>query len=304
MINTSILPMNANAVTNTKEQELLLDDGNYIAERKFDGYRGICDKGSFSSRLGNDFSEKIPHLVDCLSEFDITVDGELLVGNDKNSSDVTRILGSLPEKALKRQQEEGLLHYQIFDILSYNGKSMLSYSFNKRRQYLENFFYTEKSYVDLQFIHLSTIHTNKRDLLSIANTNNWEGIMLKNINGLYIPDKRPFHNWYKIKRHFTADVVVMGYTEGKGKYKGLIGAIIFGLYNNEGELIEHGQCSGFSDALRYEISCNKDNFINKVMEIEGTGTDMTKDGHFRHPAFKLFKLDKEPTQCLTKNELC
>lgn len=300
-----ILPMNANAVTDHKEQELLLDDPNYIAERKYDGYRGICDDGFFYSRLGNDFSEKVPHLVKILAEFSVVLDGELLVTDDKNSGDVTRILGSLPEKALHRQATEGYLHYRIFDILRNNDIQYVgNVLFKERRKYLEEFFYENLTEEDRKYIELSEVYTDKRALLKQSTAHNWEGIMLKNLSSYYYPDMRPAHNWYKIKRHFTADVVIMGYTEGKGKYKGLIGAIVFGLYNNAGELIERGQCSGFSDLVRYDVSCNKDKYINRVMEIEGTGTDMTKDGHFRHPVFKLFKLDKEAKQCLTKNELC
>jgi ATP-dependent DNA ligase len=119
--------------------------------------------------------------------------------------------------------------------------------------------------------------------------------MLKNIGALYCPDKRPSNNWWKVKKHMTYDVVCTGFSPGKGKYKGLIGAITFGLFK-DGTLVECGNCSGITDALRKEITSNPDEFLMRVMEIKAM--ERTSIGHFRHPVFGQWRTDKLPTQCL------
>jgi hypothetical protein len=47
-----------------------------------------------------------------------------------------------------------------------------------------------------------------------------EGIILKNINGLYLPDKRPMWNWMKVKQDFDDDVFIVGFMPPTKEYDG------------------------------------------------------------------------------------
>lgn len=286
-----IIPMNAKSAGSKLEK--LLDDPKYIAECKIDGYRAVCENGVFTSRLGNDLSSKVPHLVEVLTGHNVVFDGELcLPSATSNSSDVTKILGALPEKAAVRQEELGKLRYVVFDVLAVNGRDFTKFPWRDRRLYLEG--YCSVFGVD-NYIELSQSYTDKRGLLAYAESNGLEGIMLKNINSLYYPDKRPEHVWYKVKKHMTYDVVVMGYTAGKGKFKDLIGAVEFGLYK-DGTLTYCGQCSGFNDDMRRMVTESKEFYMHRVFEI--SAMERTSDGHFRHPVFKQWRSDKAPMQCL------
>lgn len=88
----------------------------------------------------------------------------------------------------------------------------------------------------------------------------------------------------------SADLVVLGVTEGQGKYSGMIGAISVGI---DGE--ELATCSGFTDEVRRKISENPEAYIGKVVEIQyqkmGTG------GRLRHPVFVQFREDKSAREC-------
>ena len=285
-----ILPMNAKSAG--EKLQKLLDDPKYIGECKIDGYRSICDNGEFHSRLGNSLSAKVPHLTQILKEYNVILDGELcMTSATANSSDVTKILGALPEKAVARQEELGKLRYVVFDILRTGDMDLTQLSWSHRREVLERFF---DAFVFNELIDLSQIYTDKRGLLEYAESNGLEGIMLKNVDALYYPDKRPENTWYKVKKSMTYDVVVMGFTEGKGKYKGLIGAVEFGLYK-EGTLTYCGQCSGFTDEQRRVITEFPQNYLGQVMEI--SAMERTKDGMFRHPVYKGFRDDKEADDC-------
>lgn len=97
-------------------------------------------------------------------------------------------------------------------------------------------------------------------------------------------------NQVKEKPMRTADLVILGVTEGEGKYKGQIGAISVGLMGQE-----FATCSGFTDEVRRQISENPEAYIGKVVEIQyqkmGTG------GRLRHPVFVQFREDKTAAEC-------
>lgn len=88
----------------------------------------------------------------------------------------------------------------------------------------------------------------------------------------------------------SADLVVLGVTEGQGKYSGMIGAISVGI---DGE--ELATCSGFTDEVRKMITENPEQYIGKVVEIQyqkiGSG------GRLRHPVFVSFRDDKSAEEC-------
>lgn len=286
-----IIPMNAKPAGNKLEK--LMDDPKYIAEIKLDGYRAVYANGEFYSRLGNPLGAKVPHLVEVLKEFNVVLDGELcMTSATANSSDVTKILGALPEKAVARQEELGKLRYVVFDVLRTGDMDLTQLTWSHRRQVLMNFF---EILGDNGYIAMSEHCAEKHELLEFAESNGLEGIMLKNIDSLYYPDKRPENTWYKVKKSMTYDVVVTGFTEGKGKYEGLIGAVEFGLYK-DGALTYCGQCSGFTDEMRRIITESKEFYTHRVMEIKAM--ERTADGHFRHPVFSHWRSDKAPMQCL------
>ena len=270
--------------------ESILSDPSYIAEYKIDGYRCIFENGSFHSRLGNTF--ELPQIAKYLQEYNVCLDGELYIPGGC-SSDITTALGSKGDKSK--------LRYVVFDMLRDND-DLLWQCWESRRRHLENFYYYTGNFVyNGSPIDISRVFDDKLGLTTFDKAMDFiesygiEGLMLKRTNATYVPDKRPTNNWWKLKKHMTYDVVVMGYEDGKGKYKGLIGSIVFGLYK-DGTLTECGKCSGITDELRREITENQQGYIGRVMEIKAM--ERTKDGHFRHPVFGQWRSDKLPKQCL------
>ena len=122
-----------------------------------------------------------------------------------------------------------------------------------------------------------------------------EGVMFKHRLAKYYEDKRHTNVWVKWKKSITEDVVIIGYTEGKGKYDGLIGAVVYGSYI-EGTLTEIGQCSGMDDATRVLISENQDSMIGRVIEVEAH--EKTKNNSLKEPRFIRFRDDKFPIDCV------
>ena len=279
-------PMNAKAAKGKLEK--LMADPMYTAEIKYDGSRYLCDHGNFISRFGKDKTANVPHLSS-LKGFNGVLDGEVYYPWG-DSNETTRIMGSHPERAVELQQENGWIRYVVFDILEVDGRDTTGLPQWRRREILE------KSYPSIwsHYVDISIRSDDKQKLLEYTHRENLEGIMLKNREAPYYPGKRPENVWYKVKKHMTDDVVIMGFTEGAGKYHGLIGSIIFGKYVGD-KLEEFGRCSGVSDEIRQSMTDHPEVYIGMVMEI--SAMEGTAKGKYRHPQFKQLRYDKAPEDC-------
>ena len=106
----------------------------------------------------------------------------------------------------------------------------------------------------------------------------FEGAVLKKPNTPY--SFRRSYDWMKMKPEESADLMIVGYEEGTGKYEGQIGALIVD-FNG----VEVNVGSGLSDALRASLMGER--FIGRIIEVEYM--EVTEDGSLRHPRFVCFR---------------
>lgn len=295
--------------------------GAWVLEPKYDGIRelfhALPGMNRISSRhiskktqLFTDKSMNFPqlsgightpeeqHLFEVLQG--CVLDGELLLG--ENSMNAQEVTGSKPERAWELQEKNGWAQYKVFDILFWNGQDVRTQPYLVRRKILEEEIFSH--HFGDYFTLAPVWEDDKEEALARIFDQGGEGAILKNKMGLYGEKK----NWVKVKRQETHDVVVTGYEDAletsqkksgeisATKYKGQIGSIKFGQFMKNGDLVEFGQCSGFDDALREEISKNKSAFMLRVMTIEAQ--QRLPSGKFRHPRFIQFRDDKNPEQCV------
>lgn len=109
-----------------------------------------------------------------------------------------------------------------------------------------------------------------------------EGYVLKDGNML---------NWYKFKPSYTIDLIITGYTEGRGKNEGLIGSLICSTV----EGYEVANVGGMDEDTREEISCREQFYLGKVVEVEYQYAGAK--GRLRHPRFVRFRDDKLQQEC-------
>ena len=352
-----LLPMGAKDIKDESKLENLWDSTEYIAEEKYDGVRMLSVGGRFFSRrlsVKDGFpvekTDNVPHLSAILKRFpNLILDGEVYY-EGMTSNEVTSIMGALPDKAIERQKERGWLKYVVFDILrDMDGNWLLDLTWMERRLELEETierireaWQQEDPDTPLN-IEISEVEfKEKRLFYETIMARGGEGVILKNINGKYVPEKKPAWNWVKVKKHITDDVVIMGFKppvkEYTGKeldtwqywedpegnkseimytkegvsnaelmqfgftpvtkfyFYGWIGAVKFGKYDKDGNLVELGECSGLTDELRKDMSENPDKYIGECMEI--SAMERTRDGFYRHPVFNRMRPDKNPEECV------
>lgn len=213
--------------------------------------------------------------------------GKLIQGG--RSKYVTSIMGSAPDEAIRKQMEGGFLCYAVFDCLFFKGQDIRGCPLRERYNYRDQALALWRN--DYVFKAASAVGAGKQRFYQKIVDDGGEGVVLKRYSDPYDSDSR----WVKVKKWATADVVVTGFTPGDGKYAKQIGAITFGQYTGPA-LREVGQCSGFTDAERLELTRNKKKYLGRVMKIKHWGREPT--GAFRHPQFLEWRDDKDPQDCV------
>lgn len=218
------IPMGA-IKPNVKELEEAIEDENYVAEIKYDGYRMLSWIGSSrvrfttrsiaieSVRQGNPMpterTENIPHLNGLnIKGLDGTIaDGEIWKDNCR-SHDITSMIGGLQETSLNNQIEKGFVIYKMYDILQYKGESVRDKPYTERRLLLEKLY---SELLDLNkdwkyehpitkeilcknikdYLKISEVipHENKRIAFDQIIKNGGEGIILKCKSSIYYEGK-------------------------------------------------------------------------------------------------------------------
>lgn len=158
-------------------------------------------------------------------------DGEALAIVNGKDNRLAEQIRSSTENPVKRAKAEKLypLTYAIFDILALNGRSLMGASFMDRRSQLEALF---KGFNDKTII-LSPITWSEREkvkLYNVTKVNGLEGVMVKDINGPYVPKRSNL--WLKVKHRKEAVLTFTHYTKNNAGAR---------LENEQGVMV---QCTG------------------------------------------------------------
>lgn len=279
--------------------KLRLKDGEpFYLTQKLNGVRCTYVNGKLISRQGTEFTG-LDHIVDAIHKAEekygnqnMVLDGELIHKNDGALSDNDNFrLGTGIINA--KEGDKSSIMFMVFDILAYDdfveGKSKATYGM--RRGWLDtlNFVLSEiTGSVEVVPLLYSGKNQNKIDeWLAFADSHGWEGIML-NKESPY--ECKRTTNLIKIKSFKFSDLRIIGYEEGDGKYKGMLGAVII---DYKGNSVNVG--SGFDEAERVELWKNPDRLIDKIATIKYKEVSKNKDTgleSLQFPVWNGLRLDK------------
>jgi len=299
----------------------LIERNDLLVEEKYDGSLYVAkffgSNVQFTSRreskktgLPCDKTANLPHLNRC----PVSLNGTVLLGEilspTREFHHVSGTMNSLPAKAIASQEERGWLQYYVFDCLWYVGVDARSEPLTVRRELAERvirvwgaFQASRRDRVHghvgcpSDCIHISPVlRGNYGELFRKVVARGGEGLMLKD------PDAPYGKGVFKVKKATDVSAYITGYTEGKGKYEGQIGAIRFSVGGIDPMVaeLEIGQCSGMADVTRGYISKNRRACLGKVIDVCCEPPDKPSawtGQRLRHPRFIRFRDDLSPLQC-------
>ena len=279
-------------------------------EPKWDGYRCIAfvdgAEVELQSRNGRSLTRYFPELA--FPDGRYVLDGEIVVFGDDRQPDFD-LLGQRIHPAKSRIDMLAVktpARFIAFDVLSIDDEILLGLPQAERRARLAALI---DAPVDL---------TPTTD--DPAEAEPWlrgaEGVIAKDRHAPYRPGERV--GMLKIKRLRTIDAVVRGWRPGKEP--GTLGALILGLYGEDGRLREIGHSSGFSAKEKRELPAKLAEYetgergsgepsrwsagrdlewiaLRPELVVEITFDHMS-NGRIRHNAKVLrWRTDKPPTAC-------
>lgn len=219
------------------ESKYMCECGQYIGSRKMDGAWNMLIKdndGNFHLRsrtesVNGGYTDKadwIPHITKELSWIPngTVLLGEICFPDNEGSRKITSVLNCLKDKCLERQEKSGYLYFYIFDILAYNGKSLINTAFEKRiNQYL-NYELADLTNNN-SYVLVAEYKEGKElwDLVGEILANGGEGIVITKKEAVYQPDKRTARLTLKIKKEVnqTIDAFITGeYKPANKEYEG------------------------------------------------------------------------------------
>ena len=222
----------------TDAQLKACDDGTWFAQLKKDGalYMYVKGLGGENYLFGRTVSKKtgllteksanVPHIIGAFKDLP---NGTILLGEvyypGKTSKDVTSIMGCLPAKAIERQEGTyGYIHYYVYDVLGYNGTSLLKYDNWTRYQVLckiwdkfdlKHPYAFVKPFLELAAVVEEDIYQSIGKALAAGE----EGMVVKKKTALYEPGKRP-QTMLKAKQVDYIDAVIIGFKDPIPQYTG------------------------------------------------------------------------------------
>jgi ATP-dependent DNA ligase len=284
-----------NAVKIKERQLDLLNLQDWIMEEKFKGIRVwyIKEFGHYRliTRGGEDCTAKFPHITepDWMPQFDsLQLDCELF-DPEQEDEIVSGWANTLVENLDPDKVRNCVLH--VFDILHFNDVDLQDCTQIVRKKFLHNIDFNGPL-KPVEWLEAD----RHREYYDYILSKGGEGIMLKNKYALYYEGKRTVKAWFKRKKRDPYDVVIMGYTEGKGKFEGLIGALKVGQFI-DGHLTYICNVSGMPDDKRRDFTINGQYYLGRVASVWAMEQDKNSFALIE-PSFSHIRVDKRPEECI------
>lgn len=192
--------------------------GEWYAAEKKDGYFSKLVKDedgnimllSRSRNVQGEYPDKhewVPHLkpfFDSLPNGTCLL-GELYLPSKPGSSNITSLLGCLKEKCVARQETSEKLHFYVFDILAWDGKSYMKKPMVDRIEELILMWRAGymNEYVEIaEYFNGKELWTKLQEILAEGG----EGMVIVRGGALYQPDKRPSKDCQKVKKELAENI--------------------------------------------------------------------------------------------------
>ena len=253
-------------------------------EFKYDGFRMMINKDKnseikiFTRRLDNvtnQFPEVVKYVKEHVNAESFMIDSEA-VGFDpktkkykpfqyisqriKRKYDIEKLVEKLP------------IELVVFDLLFYNGKSLINTEFGQRRKILETITKSEKFKISLSNQLITSSKEEAEEFYQKALDEGQEGLMAKNLKTKYKPGARIGYAVKLKPEDNDFDLVITGAEWGTGKRAGWLTSFDVSCIDEGGNLKEIGKVSiGLKEKKEQGLSFEEMTELLKPLVVEEHG---------------------------------
>ena len=229
------------------------DDPDFLYEIKWDGFRieAVVERGGVNlyTRGGQPGEAYFGAFLEPGTWIDArsaTVDGEVVALGPDGEPDFALLQSRIKGRKDASTGEAGLT-YQAFDLLELNGRSLLDEPLEARKALLE-----AALRPDPRVRYSAHVVEEGIAFYEAAKVRGLEGIMAKERRSIYLPGRRSMA-WQKVKIRPEQELVVGGWTAGKGALEGTLGAMLVGVYEDRRLRYAGKVGAGFNRAGRDDL---------------------------------------------------
>jgi ATP-dependent DNA ligase len=270
-----------------KLAEALPDEGPYLYEPKWDGFRAIVFRGGselfMQSRDLRPLDRYFPELHDTLARGlpdQCVIDGEIVIATPRGLDfDALQLRLHPAASRVAKLAKETPASFVAFDALAADGDDLRRVPQRERRARLERALGAAAPPIYLT--PMTRDRAVAAEWLSRFEGAGLDGVIVKPEEGVYEPGKRAM---IKVKHARTADCVVAGFRWHKAGKGELIGSLLLGLYDDRGRLHHVGVTSSFTMAERRRLAA----------DLEPLRTDALADHPWRDWAAQQGEMTRMP----------
>lgn len=210
----------------------------------------------------------------------------------KNAEELYSETVSIVNSKEENKKDIGFFIFDMIPLENFDEKEKYNVATSIRKEKLD-LVLSMKKYQYLKYVpvlYSGKFDTNIIDSITkVAVTLEQEGLMMNYANAPY--EFKRTNTLIKVKQIYTADVMVKGFEEGTGKYKGMLGALL--IQTPQGVELKVG--SGLTDEDRQYVWNNQEGYLGCIFEIAFTTPSTSKDSdlyNLRFPRFKNWRTDK------------
>uniref|UniRef100_H3CY38 DNA ligase n=1 Tax=Tetraodon nigroviridis TaxID=99883 RepID=H3CY38_TETNG len=259
---TPVQPMLAEACKSVEYAMKKCPNGMY-SEIKYDGERVQVHKNGdsfsyFSRSLKPVLPHKVAHFKDYIPQafpggHSMILDAEVLLIDTQTSKPLPFGTLGIHKKAAFQDANVCLF---VFDCIYFNGTSLMERPLCERRKFLHDNMVEVPNRILFSEMKHVTRAADLADMITRVIREGLEGLVLKDVKGMYEPGKR---HWLKVKKDYlnegamadTADLVVLGAFYGKGSNGGIMSSFLMGCFDPDSKKwCTVTKCSGgYDDAM-------------------------------------------------------
>ena len=211
-------------------------------EYKYDGFRMLVHKKDdkvilFTRRLEN-VTKQFPEVINYVKKYvkgkSFIIDSEAVGYNRKTKvyTPFQKISQRIRRKHnVEKLQEELPVELNVFDILYYNGKSMLEVPFRKRTELIRKIVKNHPYKIICAKQIITSSEAKAKAFYKKALKDHQEGVMFKNLDAKYQPGSRVGHMLKVKPEERDLDLVIVGGEYGTGKRSGNLSSFILACYD-------------------------------------------------------------------------